>query len=244
MLEQGSNSQRLFELVVVGVGPPGSQLPADVDGLAAGGQRVLAPPHLPEPVRQVGQRWPGPPEGVRAGPASLPSQQRMRNGGGACSSASTSGARRSAADTPASKQVVSSEARPPSSSGSPRAVRGGRAKPEVRLGHRAAAHRPGRVDTGRGVEETTSRRRRVLDRACAGVRAPDPAVTVPIIGPRTMDQLDSGSARTRWACPATSSTASTRWFLPARPSARYDLQRGRCRLAVAGAVGPSRRRRR
>jgi hypothetical protein len=56
VLKPGSNSQRLLQLVAVGIGPPGGQLPADGDRFLGRGQRVLSPPQLPEPGRQVVQR--------------------------------------------------------------------------------------------------------------------------------------------------------------------------------------------
>ena len=43
MLEPASKSQRLFHLVIVGIGPPGGQVPGDVGGVLDGGQRVLPP---------------------------------------------------------------------------------------------------------------------------------------------------------------------------------------------------------
>jgi len=49
VLKPGSNLQRLFQLVVVDVGPAGGRLPVDSRGLRAGGQR------LPPPPSQVGQ---------------------------------------------------------------------------------------------------------------------------------------------------------------------------------------------
>ena len=49
MLKPAGNSQRLLQLVAVGIGPPGGQLPADGDRFLGRGQRVLSPPQLREP---------------------------------------------------------------------------------------------------------------------------------------------------------------------------------------------------
>ena len=73
VLKPGSNSQRLFQLVLVGIGPLGGQLPADGDGFLDRGQRILPPAQVAQPVCQVVQR-PGQvgAERVRAGPGQLP----------------------------------------------------------------------------------------------------------------------------------------------------------------------------
>jgi hypothetical protein len=73
VLKPGNNSQRLLQVVVVGIGPPGGQLPADGDGLLDGGQRLLPPPQVAQPERQVVQRTGQVgPERVRAGRGQLP----------------------------------------------------------------------------------------------------------------------------------------------------------------------------
>jgi hypothetical protein len=46
-LKPGNGSQRLFQLLVVGIGPPGGQLLADNDGFLDRGQRVRTPAQLP-----------------------------------------------------------------------------------------------------------------------------------------------------------------------------------------------------
>jgi hypothetical protein len=55
VLEPGKHSQRLLKLVVVGIGPPGSQLPADGDGFLDRSQRVLRPAQVGDYGRQVVQ---------------------------------------------------------------------------------------------------------------------------------------------------------------------------------------------
>ena len=73
MLKQGSNSQRLFQLVVIGIGPPGSQLPADGDGFLDRGQRVLPLAQVGQPEREVVQRrGEAGPERIRTGRGQLP----------------------------------------------------------------------------------------------------------------------------------------------------------------------------
>ena len=44
VLKPGSNLQRLFQLVVVDIGPPCGQLPVNLGGLLDRGQRLLPPP--------------------------------------------------------------------------------------------------------------------------------------------------------------------------------------------------------
>ena len=81
VLKPGSNSQRLFQLVVVGIGPSGGQLPADGDGLLDRGQRLLPPPQVGQPDRQVVQRrGQVGPERVRAGRGQLPVDGRRPPG--------------------------------------------------------------------------------------------------------------------------------------------------------------------
>ena len=60
VLEPGSNSQRLLQLVAVGIGPPGGQLPADGDGFLDRGQRVFPPsPGRPAGPTGCSATWPG-----------------------------------------------------------------------------------------------------------------------------------------------------------------------------------------
>jgi hypothetical protein len=47
VLKPGNNSQRLFQLVAVGIGPPRGQLPVDDNGFLDRGQRVFPPTQLP-----------------------------------------------------------------------------------------------------------------------------------------------------------------------------------------------------
>ena len=49
-----------------------------------------------------------------------------------------------------------------------------------------------------------------------------PAVTAPIIGPRTLDHLKSQLGATRSSCPSTSSTGSTRSCRPESTISRAD----------------------
>src|SRR5580704_7393836 len=49
----GSNLQRLFQLVVVDIEPPGGRLPVDSRGFRAGGQRLLPPSQVAQPDRQA-----------------------------------------------------------------------------------------------------------------------------------------------------------------------------------------------
>ena len=56
VLKPGSNLQRLFQLVVVDIGPADGQLPVDSRGLRVGRQRRLPPPRVGQPIGQVVQR--------------------------------------------------------------------------------------------------------------------------------------------------------------------------------------------
>ena len=56
VLEPISRSQRLFQPVVVGIGPPGGQTPVDLGGLLDGGQRVLPPAQVGQAGRKIIQR--------------------------------------------------------------------------------------------------------------------------------------------------------------------------------------------
>ena len=56
VLKPGNNLQRPFQFLAVRIGPPGGQLPADGDGSLDRGQRLLPPPLVAQPDRQLVQR--------------------------------------------------------------------------------------------------------------------------------------------------------------------------------------------
>src|SRR6185437_14691924 len=73
LLQPGDDLQRLLQLLLVGIWPSGGQLPADGDGFLDRGQRLLPPPQVGQPDRQVVQRaGQVGPERVRAGRGQLP----------------------------------------------------------------------------------------------------------------------------------------------------------------------------